>query len=50
MNDDFERMYESLSVLRINQHLPKRAQKNSNKFQVRLAGFMAKIHTRDLKI
>jgi hypothetical protein len=50
MNGNFERPYETPSILRIKQHLPRRAEENKTKFWVRLAGFMAKMHTRDPKI
>jgi hypothetical protein len=44
INGDFERIYESLSILRINQCLPK-TDEDENNSQVRLACFIAKIHT-----
>jgi len=44
INGDFERTYESLHNLRINQHLPRRVVENKNNFQVKLACFMAKIY------
>ena len=50
MNGNFERPYETPSILKIKQHLPRRAEENKTKFWVRLAGFMAKMHTRDPKI
>ena len=45
INGDFERTYESLYDLRINQHLPRRAEENKNNSQVKLVCFMAKIDT-----
>jgi hypothetical protein len=45
INGDFERTYESLYNLRIDQHLPRRAEENKNNSQVKLACFMAKIYT-----
>ena len=45
INGDFERTYESLYDLRINQHLPRRAEENKNNSHVKLVCFMAKIDT-----
>jgi hypothetical protein len=45
INGDFERTYESLYNLRINQHLPRRAEENKNNSQAKLVCFMAKIYT-----
>lgn len=46
INGNSERIYESVYILRINQHLPKTGEEDENNSQVKLACFMAKIHTR----